>query len=187
MVKRIIGLFVVIAALCGVSAVSARAGILAPEIPDGNCAFAILKIEPQIEGVGFDFLKNVNGTETQVTLFAGESDASDLEFVTEGGTISYTELPQEGWTLQDIQCLAFSSGVTFTQTDNSVAFTCVNPGEFSFAACVFINRVSADKIPTLSEWGMISAAAGLGLVGVFFAVRRRRLQAGNEFDNRFDG
>ncbi len=37
--------------------------------------------------------------------------------------------------------------------------------------------VSRD-IPTLSEWGMISAAAGLGLIGVFFAVKRRRLQAG---------
>ena len=31
-------------------------------------------------------------------------------------------------------------------------------------------------IPTLSEWGMIIAAAGLGLVGVFFAVRRKRFQ-----------
>lgn len=30
-------------------------------------------------------------------------------------------------------------------------------------------------IPTLSEWGMISAAAGLMLVGVFFAVRKRRM------------
>jgi hypothetical protein len=32
------------------------------------------------------------------------------------------------------------------------------------------------NIPTLSEWGMISAAIGLGLVGVFFAVRRRKMQ-----------
>ena len=30
------------------------------------------------------------------------------------------------------------------------------------------------NVPTLSEWGMISAVAGLGLIGVFFAVRRRR-------------
>ena len=30
------------------------------------------------------------------------------------------------------------------------------------------------NIPTLSEWGMIAAAAGLMLVGVWFAVRRRR-------------
>ncbi len=30
-------------------------------------------------------------------------------------------------------------------------------------------------IPTLSEWGMIAAAVGLGLIGVFFAVRRKRI------------
>ncbi len=29
-------------------------------------------------------------------------------------------------------------------------------------------------IPTLSEWGMISAFVGLGLIGVLFAVRRKR-------------
>jgi hypothetical protein len=30
------------------------------------------------------------------------------------------------------------------------------------------------NIPTLSEWGMISAAAGLGLIGVLFAMMRRK-------------
>lgn len=30
------------------------------------------------------------------------------------------------------------------------------------------------NVPTLSEWGMISAASGLGLVGIFFALRRKR-------------
>ncbi|MGH7892757.1 MAG: IPTL-CTERM sorting domain-containing protein [Thermodesulfobacteriota bacterium] len=30
------------------------------------------------------------------------------------------------------------------------------------------------NVPTLSEWGMISAVVGLGLIGVFFAVRRKR-------------
>jgi hypothetical protein len=44
-----------------------------------------------------------------------------------------------------------------------------------------IDRISfgfrvRDPIPTLSEWGMISAAVGLMLVGVFFAARKR-LQA----------
>ncbi|MEW6144568.1 MAG: IPTL-CTERM sorting domain-containing protein [Thermodesulfobacteriota bacterium] len=36
----------------------------------------------------------------------------------------------------------------------------------------FGQRVS--NIPTLSEWGMIAAAAGLMMVGVWFAVRRRK-------------
>ena len=33
------------------------------------------------------------------------------------------------------------------------------------------------NIPTLSEWGMIAAAAGLMMVGVFFAVKGRRADA----------
>jgi hypothetical protein len=35
------------------------------------------------------------------------------------------------------------------------------------------------NVPTLSEWGMIAAAVGLGLVGVFFAVRRSRRSSYN--------
>jgi len=34
--------------------------------------------------------------------------------------------------------------------------------------------IEVTNIPTLSEWGMISAVAGLLLVGVFFALYRRR-------------
>jgi len=36
-------------------------------------------------------------------------------------------------------------------------------------------RVSS--IPTLSEWGMMAAAAGFALVGAFYAVRRKRASA----------
>ncbi len=32
-------------------------------------------------------------------------------------------------------------------------------------------------IPTLSEWGMIAAAAGLAMIGVLFAIKRKRAQA----------
>lgn len=38
-------------------------------------------------------------------------------------------------------------------------------------------KLSQTPIPTLSEWGMIAAAAGLGLAGIFFAVRRKRAVA----------
>lgn len=32
-------------------------------------------------------------------------------------------------------------------------------------------------IPTLSEWGIIAAAVGLGLIGVLYVVRRKRAAA----------
>ena len=34
-----------------------------------------------------------------------------------------------------------------------------------------------EPIPTISEWGMIATVAGLGLIGLFYAVRRSRLKA----------
>jgi hypothetical protein len=43
----------------------------------------------------------------------------------------------------------------------------------AFDQCTGTSSLSR-PIPTLSEWGMISAAGGLMLVGVFFAVRRKR-------------
>ena len=33
------------------------------------------------------------------------------------------------------------------------------------------------SIPTLSEWGMMAAAAGIALIGVFYALRRRKASA----------
>jgi hypothetical protein len=45
--------------------------------------------------------------------------------------------------------------------------------------CDFVNvpLPIRSAIPTLSEWGMLTAAAGLGSIGVFFAVRRRKAVA----------
>ena len=40
-------------------------------------------------------------------------------------------------------------------------------------ALVFFTLIPRN-VPTLGEWGMISAFVGLGLIGVFYAVRRRR-------------
>jgi len=45
----------------------------------------------------------------------------------------------------------------------------------SFERVVY--TASQTPIPTLSEWGMIAAAAGLILVGVFFVIRRKRAAA----------
>jgi YVTN family beta-propeller protein len=49
--------------------------------------------------------------------------------------------------------------------------------DFTSSIGRFIGPCSVDlgrSIPTLGEWGMIAAAAGLMIVGLFFAVRRRR-------------
>lgn len=43
-------------------------------------------------------------------------------------------------------------------------------------ACTIALRMEPTTIPTLSEWGMLASAAVLMLIGVYFAVRRRKTQ-----------
>lgn len=43
-------------------------------------------------------------------------------------------------------------------------------------ACTIALRAASTSIPTLSEWGLLASAAGLMIVGVLIAVRRRRAQ-----------
>jgi hypothetical protein len=173
MAKRAIRFFLVFSVVSGFLTLSSHGGEII--FPPGNCGFAIAKITPQIDGsIPFEFIQSVNGVETQISIDSNIFGPPDFIFVDQGDTVSFTELPQEGWTLEEIDCFE-GVGVEITKTEDSVIFECVNPVDgFSGAICGFFNRVSADKIPTLSEWGMISAAAGLGLIGVFFAVRRRR-------------
>jgi hypothetical protein len=52
----------------------------------------------------------------------------------------------------------------------------VGSAPLDWRACTIALRMAPTNIPTLSEWGMIAAASGLMLVGVFFAVRRRRAE-----------
>lgn len=47
-----------------------------------------------------------------------------------------------------------------------------------FERIVYTNSKLSRNIPTLSEWGMIATASGLGLIGLFFVLRRRKTQAG---------
>jgi hypothetical protein len=90
--------------------------------------------------------------------------------VVQGGvTAEIVEEPQEGWVLADVVCETENTIVT--EIENGVQIFCSPNG--GGAACTFINQ-EVGNIPTLSEWGMIAAAAGLGLIGVFFAVRRKR-------------
>lgn len=98
------------------------------------------------------------GTHSNVFFIPGEID-----------TIS--EIVPEGWELVDVTCDTSDPGfiVTVDEKKNVIA-NCLSDG---FSLCTFTNRGPAN-VPALSEWGMIAAAAGLGMIGVFFAVRRLR-------------
>ena len=73
--------------------------------------------------------------------------------------------------LDNVEC-SDSALVDVTFIRNGVSLDCLGGTEIT---CTFTNVTGhVSNIPTLSEWGMIAAAAGLALVGVFFAVRRRK-------------
>jgi hypothetical protein len=91
-----------------------------------------------------------------------------------GTLLEVVELPIQGWQIAEVVCESVN-GITITETEQGFTAACNAPG--GFAECTVVNeRVIVENIPTLSEWGMISAAVGLGLAGVWFAVRRRRAQ-----------
>ncbi len=117
------------------------------------------------DGVRFFDFGLVSITESGLCLSVSFSGEADLE-VTEGFV--------PGWVLDNVICE--TDGINFTFIGNGVDLECV-AGDFGTGTCTFFNVQSARPIPTLSEWGMIAAAGGLGLVGVFYAVRRKRLQA----------
>ncbi|MEW6144570.1 MAG: hypothetical protein AB1598_06075 [Thermodesulfobacteriota bacterium] len=97
-------------------------------------------------------------------------DGAFVTVIGPGTPLTVVENVPDGWRLEDVIC--FNDGVAIEEIENGFIATCTAPGE-GFAECTFYN-VQLDVIPTLSEWGMIAAAAGLMIVGVFFAVRRRR-------------
>jgi hypothetical protein len=48
--------------------------------------------------------------------------------------------------------------------------------DIDWRACTIALRMEPTEIPTLSEWGMIASATGLMLIGVYFALKRKKRQ-----------
>ncbi len=136
------------------------------------CALTICKSAPGAGDQGFNIDFTDSGVTETVELFdGGDCITTQLNF---DADVDITEQPTPGWRLVDVLC-DFSPGFEFTSIQDGITALCTSES-LSETTCTFVNSASAN-VPTLSEWGMIAAAAGLGLVGVFFAVRRKRLQA----------
>ena len=134
--------------------------------PNG-CFFGLLKTAGETE-TAFTFLVEPSeGPDSEFELFSGDEDGFFL-FMGESAVV--TELVPEGWTLVNVDC-SFEGGMSIiVDEDNRVLISCSTIGG---GGCEFRNRQTG-AIPTLSEWGMISAVLGLGLIGVFFAMRRKK-------------
>lgn len=137
--------------------------------PMGQCDITIGKSAPGSGGIEFPFEYTVDSDgPNSATLSDGEFDGGPFS-----SSVIITELPLDGWVLERIECVAGDTGISFEITDNSFTAQC---NGFGSGTCIFFNR-PVSNIPALSEWGMITASIGLVLVGVFFALKRRKSQS----------
>lgn len=94
--------------------------------------------------------------------------------VQEFGGALVTQLPRDGYNLESVECEG--TGIQYVEVDNSIIIACDEATD-ELTVCTFVNQIGSLNVPTMSEWGMIGVAAALGLIGVFYAVRRRKAEA----------
>jgi hypothetical protein len=90
------------------------------------------------------------------------------------GGAQITQLPRGGYSLESVECEG--TGIQFVEVENGILVAC-DEARPELTTCTFVNRIGSLNVPTMSEWGMIGVAAALGLIGVFYAVRRRKAAA----------
>jgi hypothetical protein len=133
----------------------------------GTCDITVIKEAPGGSGVLFPFEVTKDGGDSFfVDIEGGDSDEDSFN-----SRVTVTELPLAGWALSDIECV--NTGATgFEITDNGFSAGCDGGGSVT---CTFFNEQRT--IPTLSEWGVITMAAALGIIGLIVALRRRKAAA----------
>ena len=133
-----------------------------------NCTLTVTKDATPADDTIFTFTTFIGAVITQFPLLSGESN--DVSFDAADGLFVVEALVPR-WGLVDVSCEDLV-GITVLDFERGLHAICDVSG--GTGTCTFRNQNLSFNIPTLSEWGMIAAAAGLGLIGVFFAVRRRR-------------
>jgi hypothetical protein len=134
-----------------------------------GCFIEVTKVAPGAEGQVFEFNGVGEGQNIfTFTVAAGESTSG----IASPDPAVITEVPEPGWKFAGIECEPGGGVAILEVSEDGWTEQCVNPQAPTF--CTIFNEPVDAAIPTLSEWGMIAAAGGLGLVGVWFAVRRRR-------------
>ncbi len=166
LLKQLLSIFLFLTAVTGVLFLTSGES----RGQEGACVVEVTKIAEGAEGQIFDFQVDVGGQIGLAQLPAGITVPAVFG---QGEPVTVTELPNPGWRLADIECIA-GPGISITEIEGGAIFECLDPGEGIEGECAFVNVRGAAHIPTLSEWGMISAVLGLGLIGVFFAIRRKR-------------
>lgn len=143
--------------------------VLSENVQAQTCFLEICKMAEGAGDTGFSF--NVDGGDIPTFELFDGGDCITESF-DPSQDLAITEEPVTGWVLEDVVCKT-AGGIEFQDIHGGIIASCTTEKEAS-AGCTFVNAQFVSNIPTLSEWGMISVAAGLGMIGVFFAARRRR-------------
>lgn len=138
-----------------------------------QCTLNITKVTEPASGTVFTF-DYVDTNDTQFVFDLSNGDSHQILIPPPTTVADITEEPVEGYVITDITCDT-EEGITVTQIEGGIEVFCESASGVT-ANCTITNTLRTN-VPTLSEWGMISAAAGLGLIGVFFVLRKRRAQA----------
>ncbi len=136
-----------------------------------SCSISICKSAPGAGDTLFVFDSQRPGDNFNFQLVAGSECM--LLGLDPTNDLTVTERLTEGWELADVDCGV--SGLEITPIRGGIFVECPAPG--GSGTCTFINApesISIRPIPTLSEWGMLAAAVGLGLAGAFYVLRRRK-------------
>jgi hypothetical protein len=136
---------------------------------DFGCFIEATKVAQGAGDAVFEFVVQTPSGTNSFFLQNGEANSGILD---EGNIRTTTEAPQHGYILQGIECQSLG-GLIVTNFEGGFTLECAN-AKLGTATCTIFNVRDTSAIPTLSEWGMISAAAGLALIGVFFAIKRLR-------------
>ncbi|MEW6144566.1 MAG: hypothetical protein AB1598_06055 [Thermodesulfobacteriota bacterium] len=136
-----------------------------------GCFIEVTKIAPGAEGQVFEFNGVVEG-QNIFTFFVAAGESTSGFASPDPATI--TEVPVAGWEFGGIECEPGGGVVILEVLEDGWVEQCVNPQAPTF--CTIFNDPVAAAIPTLSEWGMIAAAAGLMMVGAWFVLKRKKAQ-----------
>ena len=123
--------------------------------------------------------KTSSDGESYVVYFDGEfiddffNDNSECvpEKFSGGGELLVEQEQNDETVLRGVLCDTTQNSVT--QIDNGVVLECLVTSEFT---CTFVSTGDPEAVPTLSEWGLISMAGLVGIVG-FIVLRRRSAAA----------
>jgi len=138
-----------------------------------NCTITIEKDADPADDTPFDF--SAPGTNNINFTLMDPSNVTDTVGLNADQTVNVTEDVPEGWSLDDIVCDE-PENVEILDIPNGKSFECLSTG--GTAKCTFFNVKEPTNIPTLSEWGLIAMAGGLGIVGLLvLAIRRRKVTA----------